>query len=99
MADCADPKMKGPYPYPNPFKGGVLRVRSSLCKPGLVRVSIFTAAYRKISTRDFPDQPEGILDLPLGPEGDAALHWGNGLYYLVLDTPDGRRITPWLVSH
>jgi len=88
---CHDPGF-----YPNP-SSGLLHVHFPPCDQGReAHVKIFTLAFRKILDQDYTQVPAGV-----DPSFDLKDNWGvplaNGLYYLVIDRPEGRTIVKILV--
>jgi hypothetical protein len=79
----------GPCLFPNPVvgKGGDSSLLLWLSSTGEVRVGVYTSAYRRIGTWEFPGRPRGENRLSLDwkdfPKGEPA----NGLYYLVIEGP------------
>jgi hypothetical protein len=84
--------------YPNPCKnGGTTNIFLNLAGSGNIRVRVWTVAYRKIADWNYYAWTSGLssFSLPLNDQ------WGNplsnGLYYLVVDKPDGRAIFKMIV--
>ncbi len=66
-------------------------------KESLVRVEIFTLAFRKVNEIDLTQVPAGTtsVSIPLTDKGGIPL--ANGLYYVVVQTPQGRFVAKLLV--
>ena len=82
---------------PNPSDGTVTpKLLLPLSTPGDVEVKLFTVAFRKLADQVFPQQLPGVPINLSFTDG-----WGNqlsnGLYYLVVTTPDGTFTVKWLV--
>jgi len=78
--------------YPNPCTGGTTSLRISLDSPGDVTVQVWTVAARKVAEWSFGFLPPGVKDLPLVVEDKWGTPLGNGLYYLVVDKPGGKKL-------
>lgn len=85
--------------YPNPATGpGPVTLQISLGAPASkVTIEVFTLAFRKVNEINLSNIPAGTLDvtLPLTDRGGIPL--ANGLYYVVIQTPQGRFITKLLI--
>ena len=87
-----------PVIYPNPATGaGPVSIRLPNY-PGIAKVTVkvFTTAFRMVNEIPYSNQ-EGGTDIPLPLNN----HWGsplaNGLYYVVVYTPEGRAIEKLLI--
>lgn len=85
--------------FPNPATGpGPVTVQITLSSPAdRVDLLVFTTAFRRVNEIALANLPEGVTDAAL-PLTDS---WGkplaDGLYYVVVGTPQGRLITRLLV--
>lgn len=86
-----------PLLYPNPVRGDTMQIRLSPCSiTPHVSVKLFTVSFRKVMDLDVNPIPSaGNFSLPLLDNWNKPLT--NGLYYLVITTPQGRTITKMLV--
>ena len=87
-----------PVIFPNPAPGpGPAHVRlPSYPGVGVVRMEIFTTAFRKVNAPPPSQQAGGAtMDVPLTDKGGSPL--ANGLYYVVVNSPAGKSILKWLV--
>lgn len=88
-----------PVIYPNPATGsGPVSIRlPNYPGTATVTVKVFTTAFRMVNTFTLPSQEGGTdIALPLTNRSGAPL--ANGLYYVVVTTPDGRAIEKLLVT-
>ncbi len=85
--------------YPNPVSGpGPVTIQVNLTqKESLVRVEIFTLAFRKVNEIDLTQVPAGTtsVSVPMTDRGGKPL--ADGLYYVVVQMPQGRLVTKLLV--
>ena len=61
-----------------------------------MHVKIFTVVSRKVLDKDIPQVPVGV-DTTLELKDNWGTPLANGLYYLVLDGPEGRTIGKLLI--
>ncbi len=85
-----------PLVYPNPSTGGPVWINPGLSSPSDVKISLFTTAFREVNDLSLQDVPVGVrLSLPMNDR------WGNplanGLYYVVVHTPEGQTVLKLLV--
>lgn len=86
-----------PVPYPNPCRGDQFTLHLSPCDQGReVHIKIFTVVSRKVLDKDIQQVPIGT-DLTLELKDNWGRPLANGLYYLVLDRPEGRTIGKLLI--
>jgi hypothetical protein len=85
--------------YPNPVTGpGPVTVQVSLGSPALkVTIEVFTLAFRKVNEITLSNVPAGITDIALFLTDRGGKPLANGLYYLLVQTPQGRSITKIMV--
>jgi uncharacterized repeat protein (TIGR01451 family) len=87
-----------PVIYPNPATGaGPVSIRLPNY-PGIanVTVKVFTTAFRMVNELHYPNQPGGTdVALPLTNRWGSPL--ADGLYYVVVYTPEGRAIEKLLI--
>ena len=89
-----------PVIWPNPVKDqDTVNLRLSLPKEGQVRVRYFTTANRMVGTTGWLDEPAGIYDLPLPLQADGGKPFSNGLYFMVVETPAGKKTLKLVVLH
>ncbi len=85
--------------YPNPVSGpGPVTIQVNLTqKESLVRVEIFTLAFRKVNEIDLTQVPAGITSVTIPLKDMGGIPLANGLYYIIVQTPQGRLVTKLLV--
>ncbi len=85
--------------YPNPATGpGPVTVQVSLVSfAAQVKVEVFTLAFRKVNQITLFNVSAGILDISLPLTDRDGKPLANGLYYVVIQTPQGRFVTKLLV--
>ncbi len=85
--------------YPNPVYGpGSVTFQITLVQAEpLVRVEIFTLAFRKVNEVDFNQVPEGTMTISFNLVDRSGKPLANGLYYVVINTNQGRFIAKLLV--
>jgi hypothetical protein len=82
--------------YPNPVTGDTVTLSPGHSSASGVKVSYFTLAFRRVNELHFPSVPAGgTVTLPLVDEGGTPL--ANGLYYIVVQTDQGRSLLKLLV--
>lgn len=86
-----------PVIYPNPCDGTKpAQIHTGLTAPSDVKVVIFTAAFRKVQERFFPQVPAGAsISLEVSDRWGTPL--ASGLYYVVVQSSQGRNICKLLV--
>lgn len=86
--------------YPNPYSGsGPAQVEFTLGQASNdVAISIFTTAFRKVSETHYGALATGAVKLPVEAKDQGGTPLANGLYYLVLKTPQGRSVLKWIVT-
>jgi hypothetical protein len=87
-----------PVIYPNPATGpGPVSIRlPNYPGTATVTVKVFTTAFRMVNELTLQSQEGGMdIALPLTNRSGAPL--ANGLYYVVVYTPDGRAIEKLLI--
>ncbi len=77
--------------FPNPvFGSGPVSIQFVLNNPaGQVNLKIFTIAFRKVKESTFQNVPAGLFQTQLNMMDDYGVPLANGLYYLVVTTPQG----------
>ncbi len=86
-----------PVCYPNPVKGGnQFSLHLSPCDqvPG-IRIKLYTLAFRKVLDTQFNSSSGAVWDVDLTDNWGSPL--ANGLYYLVIERPEGRVIEKLLI--
>jgi rhamnogalacturonan endolyase len=84
--------------FPNPVTGpGPVTLQIHLSNPGQVSISVFTTAFRRVNEITLSNVPAGITNeaLPLTDKEGTPL--ANGLYYVVVNTPQGRFVVKLMV--
>ncbi|HTC20898.1 MAG TPA: T9SS type A sorting domain-containing protein, partial [bacterium] len=82
--------------YPNPSTGGTVQLNPGLTSASNVSIEIFTVAFRKVAVlNDANVQPGAVLPVPLVDKTGTPL--ASGLYYLVVQTNQGRTIVKLLI--
>jgi hypothetical protein len=82
--------------FPNPSTGGTVQLNPGLTSASNVSIEIFTVAFRKVAVlNDANVQPGASLPVPLVDKGGTPL--ASGLYYLVVQTNQGRTIVKLLI--
>jgi arabinogalactan endo-1,4-beta-galactosidase len=87
-----------PVIYPNPATGsGPVSIRlPNYPGTATVTVKVFTTAFRMVN--EFTRQSEGGTDIALPLTNRSGAPLANGLYYVVVTTPEGRAIEKLLVT-
>ena len=83
---------------PNPVSGdGPVSIRLPNYRgAATVTLQVFTTAFRMVNTLSYPNQVGGVnVALPLSDRHGVPL--ANGLYYVLVTTPDGRSILKLLI--
>jgi hypothetical protein len=62
-----------------------------------VTIEVFTLAFRKVNTITLSNVPAGISDIALPLTDREGMPLANGLYYVVVQTPQGRFITKLII--
>jgi hypothetical protein len=78
--------------FPNPATGpGPATLQITLASPaGRVTVSVYTTAFRKVNGLTLENLPAGTNDILLPLVDRRGNLLANGLYYVVVETPQGR---------
>lgn len=85
-----------PVLYPNPVTGGDVTLNPDLKATSDVTVTIFTTAFRKVNVENYPQVPAGATVLvTLTDRTGKPL--ANGLYYVMVQTNQGRNILKLLI--
>jgi hypothetical protein len=90
--------LKTPVIYPNPVKGpGPVSIRlPEYAGVADISVKVFTTAFRMVNSFTVSHQAGGAdVSLPLTDRGGRPL--ANGLYYVMVTTPEGRSILKLLI--
>jgi hypothetical protein len=89
-----------PVVYPNPFTGGgPAQVELVLGQAASdVYISVFTTAFRKVNETHYGAQLSGVVKLPLQAKDQGGTTLANGLYYLLVGTPQERSVLKWIVA-
>jgi arabinan endo-1,5-alpha-L-arabinosidase len=84
--------------FPNPATGpGPVTLQVTLSSAGQVQISVFTTAFRKVNTMTLSNVPAGTTDVALPLTDQQGTPLANGLYYVVVRTPQGRFITKLMI--
>jgi hypothetical protein len=84
--------------FPNPATGpGPVTLQATLSSAGQVQISVFTTAFRKVDTLTLSNVPAGTTDVALALNDQQGRPLANGLYYVVVRTPQGRFITKLMI--
>ena len=96
-ATTVPPVVGTPVLFPNPVSGGnSFQLNSALAATSDVHITYFTVTFRKVNDLTFPDVTPGkVLTLPLTDKKGMDL--ASGLYYIVVQTQQGRSILKLLV--
>jgi len=82
--------------YPNPSTGGTVELNPDLTTESDVSVEIFTIAFRKVNSLNYSNvQPGASVPIPLVDKTGTPL--ASGLYYVVVQTNQGRSIVKLLL--
>jgi hypothetical protein len=82
--------------FPNPSTGGTVQLNPGLTSASNVSIEIFTIAFRKVVVLDDPNvQPGANVTIPLVDKWGTPL--ASGLYYVVVQTNQGRTIVKLLI--
>lgn len=86
--------------YPNPVTGpGPIAIQITLKQAeNDVFLSIFTTAFRKVNEMDLGALPVGVDTIPLELRDRRGADLANGLYYIVVQSSEGRFIGKLLIS-
>ncbi len=85
-----------PVLYPNPVTGGDVTLNPGLSATSDVTVSILTTAFRRVNLESFPKVPAGAtVTVVLTDRMGVPL--ANGLYYVAVQTAQGRSILKLLI--
>jgi hypothetical protein len=84
--------------YPNPVAGpGPVTLQISLTSPaGQIRISLYTAAFRKVNETTLGPLPAGTTKVTLNLTDRFGTPLANGLYYVVVHV-NGQRFTTKLL--
>jgi hypothetical protein len=63
-----------------------------------VTIEVFTLAFRKVNTITLSNVPAGVSDIALPLTDREGRPFANGLYYVVVQTPQGRVIVKLLIT-
>jgi hypothetical protein len=84
--------------FPNPATGpGPVTLQVTLSSSGQVQISVFTTGFRKVNTMTLSNVPAGTTDVALPLTDQQGTPLANGLYYVVVRTPEGRFITKLMI--
>jgi hypothetical protein len=84
--------------FPNPAAGpGPVTLQASLSSGGRVQISVFTTAFRRVNEITLPNVPAGTTDIALPLTDQRGKPLANGLYYVVVQTAQGRFIVKLMV--
>jgi hypothetical protein len=85
-----------PVLYPNPVTGGDVTLNPNLSSTSDVTVTLFTSGFRKVNTENFAQVLAGAtVQVTLTDRTGKLL--ANGLYYVVVQTNQGRSILKLLI--
>jgi len=80
-----------PIPYPNPVTGTTVTIHFVLENPASwVKLKVYTLGFRKALEVDLQHVPIGPNDIPLNLTDRFGKPLANGLYYLMVETPQAR---------
>jgi hypothetical protein len=84
--------------YPNPAGQGPVLLNIPLPHGAAqVKVRVFTTAFRKVYEADQSHVPPGNFTLPLPLQDEGGRPLANGLYYLLVESPQGKTVIKLLV--
>jgi hypothetical protein len=91
--------LSAPIPYPNPWIGaGPLQVRVVLQDAqGWLKLKLFTAGFRMVREETFRNLSAGPNDLSLPPVDRWGRELANGLYYIQVQTVQGKSMGKLLI--
>jgi hypothetical protein len=82
--------------YPNPSTGGTVELNPNLSRESNVSIEVFTIAFRKVASVSYSNvQPGESVPVPLVDKAGTPL--ASGLYYVVVQTNQGRSIVKLLL--
>jgi hypothetical protein len=85
--------------FPNPVTGpGPVTLQVTLSTAGQARIEVFTLAFRMVNEITLPNVPAGTTNVALPLTNREGMPLANGLYYVVVQTPQGRFIVKLLVT-
>ena len=86
------------YPVLIPATGGTVQLNPDLTSESNVSIEIFTIAFRKVNTLNYSNiQPGESVPIPLSDSWGTPL--ASGLYYVVVQTNQGRSVVKLLILH
>ena len=85
--------------FPNPATGsGPVTLQLTLTSPAQqVTITVYTTSFRRVNGITLPDLPAGTRDIALSLTDRSGVPLANGLYYILVQTPQGRFIVKLLV--
>lgn len=88
-----------PLLYPNPVNGpGPAFIQVGFgSNEAWVEMKVFTTGFRKVKDKTLENVAAGINNLPLDLNDDWGKPLANGLYYVVLTTPENKYVLKLLV--
>jgi flagellar hook assembly protein FlgD len=88
-----------PVLYPNPVMGsGPVSLQVVLQNPAdSVDIKVFTIAFRKVTEQTESQVPAGVSTFAVDLKDKTGVPLANGLYYMVVKTPQGRTVLKLLI--
>jgi hypothetical protein len=90
-----------PVIYPNPVKNSnTTTLVIGFAKPtDWLQIKVFTVAHRRVKNVTLQSLPAGMNTIPLNMTDDWGKPLADGLYYVLITTPDQKFIKKLLVLH
>jgi rhamnogalacturonan endolyase len=84
--------------FPNPATGpGPVTLNLHLSTAGRVQISVFTTAFRRVNEITLSNVPAGTTDVALPLTDREGTPLADGLYYVVVTTPQGRFVVKLMI--
>jgi rhamnogalacturonan endolyase len=84
--------------FPNPVTGpGPVTLNLHLSTAGRVQISVFTTAFRRVNEITLSNVPAGTTDVALPLTDREGTPLADGLYYVVVTTPQGRFVVKLMI--
>lgn len=71
----------------------------TLVAAGDVKVKFFTPAFRKVLENPFSQVPAGTSEFPLDLKDRSGVPLANGIYFVVVEGPQVRKVLKLLLLH
>ena len=89
-----------PTLFPNPVLGpGPVTLALTLSEGGDVSVKVFSSAFRRVLEKPYSQVPAGTSDLTLVLRDGSGKPLANGIYYILVEGPQVRKVLKLLLLH